>query len=535
MVYKNSVQRFQEIVKIMASYGFDYLVDSKIRKKTKSNPSNLRKAFEDLGPTFIKIGQILSTRPDILPAEYIEEFCKLQDRVPCESFEAINQVFLEDFSKDIKDCFLHFDEEPLASASISQVHKAVLKDGREVIVKVQRPHIYEKMKLDLSILSRLLNLTKNHFKEFLLDPQEALDELFTSTEKELNFENEANNIEKFYKLNKDVNFMYVPYVVKEFCSKHVITMERIDGIKISDTKTLHTKKIALEQLGKKLALSFFKQIFEDGFFHGDPHPGNILIKDNKICFIDFGIMGELPNSLRNALNEMVISIVFEDINKLISVLMSIGIRTGYVDRNQLYDDIEYLMANYLSTSLSSIKVSLILEDVMDVSSRNNIRMPKELTLLVKTLVIVEGVVAKIAPDINILDVAIPYVKASTKKNWFKDFSLEDFALKAFRFSKDSSKLPSKLIELSDSIIRGRAKIQFEHRNLEKPFSSLNRMINRLAATLVASSMIIASALIIDSNVGGKIYGVSTIGLIGFIVSGCISLWILISIFRSGKM
>jgi ubiquinone biosynthesis protein len=534
MVYKNSVQRFQEIVKIMASYGFGYLVDTKI-KKSKSAPSNLRKAFEDLGPTFIKIGQILSTRPDILPTAYIEELAKLQDSVPSESFQAINEVFLEDFSKDIKDCFLHFDEEPLASASIAQVHRAVLKDGREVIVKIQRPHIYEKMKLDLSILSRILNLTKARFKEFLLDPQEALDELFTSTEKELNFENEANNIEKFFNFNKSVGFMYVPYVIREFCSKHVVTMEKIDGIKISDIQKLHTAKIDLDQLGKTLALSFFKQIFEDGFFHGDPHPGNILIKDNKICFIDFGIMGELPNSLRNALNEMVISIVFEDINKLISVLMSIGVKTGQVDRNQLYDDIDYLMANYLSTSLRSIKVSLILEDVMDVSSRNNIKMPKELTLLVKTLVIVEGVVAKIAPDINILDVAIPYVKASTKKSWLKDLSLEDLALKTFRFSKDSSRLPSKLIELSDSIIRGRAKIQFEHRNLEKPFSSLDRMINRLAATLVASSMIIASALIIDSNVGGKIYGMSTVGLIGFIVSALISLWILISIFRSGKM
>lgn len=534
MMYKNSAQRFREIVKILASYGFGFLVDTKLSKGEKS-PANLRKACEALGPTFIKIGQILSTRPDILPSIYIEELSKLQDNVPPEDFEAINNVFIEDFSHPVKECFLEFDEKPLASASIAQVHRAVLMDGREVIVKVQRPHIYEKMKMDLSILSKLASITKTRFKDSLINPQEALDELFSSTERELNFQLEADNIERFCTLNKSVDFMYTPFVVKDMCSTHIVTMEKIDGIKISDTKTLQKLKINFDTLGKNIALSFFKQIFEDGFFHGDPHPGNILIKDNKLCFIDFGIMGELSVSLRNALNEMMIAIVFEDINKLISVLMSIGVRTGYVDKNQLHEDIEYLLSNYLSTSLSNIKVSIILEDVFDVSARNNIRMPKELTLLVKTMVIIEGVVARIAPDINLLDVAIPYVKTSTRKSWLKDINLENFAIKALKFTNDSSRLPSKLLELSDSILKGRAKIQFEHKNLDRPMNSLNRMVNRLASTILVSSMIIGSSLIIDSNIGEKFHGMSLIGVIGFAISAFMSLWILISILRSGKM
>jgi ubiquinone biosynthesis protein len=518
----------------MASYGFGYLVDTKLSKGEKS-PANLRKAFEALGPTFIKIGQILSTRPDILPSAYVEELSKLQDSVPAESFEAINKVFIEDFSQDVKTLFLHFDEKPLASASIAQVHRAVLKDGMEVIVKVQRPHIHEKMKMDISILNRILSMTKARLKDFLIDPKEALGEILASTERELNFELEAKNIERFCNLNKNISYMYTPFVVKEMCSKNVVTMEKIEGFKISDTKRLLEEKLNLTELGRNLALSFFKQIFEDGFFHGDPHPGNILIKDGKLCFIDFGITGELSDSLRNALNEIMIAIVFEDINKLISVLLSIGTRTGYVDKNQLHDDMEYLLSNYLSTSLRNIKVSLVLQEVFDVSGRNNIKMPKELTLLAKTMVIVEGVVAKIAPDISILDVAIPYVKASTRKNWLKDINLEDFAIKALRFSNDSSRLPSKLLELSDSILRGRSKIQFEHKNLDKPMSSLNRMVNRLASTILVSSMIIGSSLIIDSSVGGKYHGMSIIGVSGFVISGFISLWIVISILRSGKM
>ncbi|MDP4091481.1 MAG: AarF/ABC1/UbiB kinase family protein [Bacillota bacterium] len=533
-MYKNSVQRFREIVKIMAYYGFGYLVDKGL-KNGKKSPANLRKAFEELGPTFIKIGQILSTRTDILPAEYIEELTKLQDNVPPESFEDINSVFLADFSKGVDELFLEFDKTPLASASIAQVHRAVLHDGREVIVKVQRPHIYEKMKMDISILHRILGITKVKFKDALIDPKEALEEISLSTEKELDFELEAKNIERFASLNKDIDFLYIPFVVREMCFKNIVTMEKIDGIKITDIPRLHEEKVELNALGRNLALSFFKQIFEDGFFHGDPHPGNILVVGNKLCFIDFGIMGEISPSLKDALNEIFIATAYEDINKLISVLMSIGIRKGFVDRNRLYEDIDYLMSNYLSTSLRNIKVSVVLEDVFDVSGRNNIKMPKELTLLVKTMVIVEGVVSKISPDINLLDVAIPYVKASTRKSWLKDISLEEVILKAFRFSNDSSKIPSKLLELSDSIIRGRARVQLEHKNIDKPLHSLNRMINRLAASLLIASMIIGSSLIIDSNAGSRVYGMSLLGLLGFIVSGIASLWLLISIIRSGKM
>lgn len=534
MVYKNSAQRFKDIVKIMAYYGFGYIVDTKLSKGKKS-PANLRRAFEELGPTFTKIGQILSTRPDILPPEYVAELSKLQDSIPPESFEDINEIFQKDFSHGVDELFLKFDKKPMASASIAQVHKAVLKDGREVIVKVQRPHIYEKMKMDISILHRILSYTKVRFKDALIDPKEALDEISLSTEKELNFEYEVKNIEKFSEFNNKVDYIYTPYVVKDMCSKCVITMERIDGIKITDMSRLQEENVDFNILGRNLALSYFKQIFEDGFFHGDPHPGNILIVNNKLCFIDFGIMGEISPSLKDALNELFIATAYEDVNKLISVLMSIGIRKGFVDRNRLYEDIDYLMSNYLSTSLRNIKVSMVLQDVFEISTRNNIKMPKELTLLVRTMVIVEGVVAKISPDINLLDVAIPYVKASTRKSWLKDLSVEEFILKTMRFSNDSSKIPSKLLELSDSIIRGRARVQLDHKNIDKPIHYLDRMVNRLACSLMIASMIIGSSLIIDSNAGSRVYGMSLLGLLGFIASGVASLWLFISIIRSGKL
>ncbi|SUY44900.1 putative unusual protein kinase [Clostridium putrefaciens] len=528
---KNSAKRLKEIVKVSAFYGFGFIVDNKIKRQDNS-PENLRLACEDLGPTFIKLGQILSTRPDILPAEYIRELSKLQDNVLPERFKDINKVIKGEFGKSIEDLFLKFNEIPLASASVAQVHEATLKDGREVIVKVQRPDIAYKMEMDISILSRIFNLTKAKFKDTLIDPTEALNELLDSTRLELDFNIEAENIEKFRGINKLVTCVYAPFVINEYSGRTVLTLEKIDGYKISDREELLKLGYDLPDISKKLALSFLKNIFEDGFFHADPHPGNLLIRDGKICFIDFGIIGKLNKTLRDSLNDAVVAVAYQDINKLISVFMSIGIKSGFVDRNQLYEDIDYLFANYLNTSFENINISYMLQEVFDVARRNNIKLPKELTLVIRTFIILEGVIAQISPEIKVLDIAIPYVKSH---NLNKDIDLDEVLLNTHIFLKNSVKVPTKLIEVSDSILSGRTKIKLELKSLDKPLNELNRMVNRMVFGLVVSAMIVASSLVLNSNIGPKVYDVSLIGVVGFIVAGISGLWLLISILRSGMM
>ncbi|MDP4145941.1 MAG: AarF/ABC1/UbiB kinase family protein [Bacillota bacterium] len=531
---RNPVQRFREIVKVLAYYGFGFIVDSKLNKDHRS-PANLRKAIEELGPTFIKIGQILSTRPDLLPVDYINELSKLQDRVPAERLEDISRVFHDEIHESLEDDFLYFDKEPIACASISQVHRAILRDGRHVIVKIQRPDIYEKMSLDLSILYKIANLTSAKFNDALIDPKEALNELMEATKLELDFTNEAKNIIKFKDLNKDVAFIYTPFIVPHLCTSRVITMEYIDGIKINDSSKLKAEGYDLEDIAKKLALSYFKQVLDDGFFHGDPHPGNLLIRDNKICYIDFGIMGCISKGTKSALFDMLIGIGYQDINKVSSAIMAIGIKKGYINRNQLYEDIEYLLNSYLSTSLENIKVSLALQEVFDCAKRNNLRVPKDLTLLMRGMVIIEGVVANIAPELKIIDVAIPYVRSSGKSSILKDLKFEEALLRSYVFIKDSFKLPSKLLELTDTITSGRLKLQMKHTNIDRPINELNKMVNRAIFAIITSSIIIGSSLIIRSNVGPKIYDISLIGIPGFIVAGIMGLWLLISIMKSGMM
>jgi ubiquinone biosynthesis protein len=531
---KNSVSRFREIVKTLAYYGFGYLVDSTL-KKEKNTPANLRKAFEELGPTFIKIGQILSTRPDILSEKYILELSKLQDNVAQEPFENIQQILFEQFGKNTNEIFLNFNEVPMASASISQVHKARLKNGEEVIVKIQRPEISEKMRLDISILYKLIKLTKAKFSDSLIDPLDALDELLYATEMELNFKNEIANIDNFKELNKNVAFLSVPTLYYNYCTEKIITMEMIHGIKISNINLLKKNNYDLKDMGEKLTLSYFKQIFDDGFFHCDPHPGNIIISENKIFYIDFGLVGTLSSSLKSSLNDIVIAIAYQDISKIVSLLISIGINKGPVNRNKLYEDIDYLLMNYSSTSLSNIKISQLLEDIFSIAKNNNIKLPREFTLLMRGSVIIEGVLVKLSPELKIMDIAISFVKSKNKYSFLNNFSFDDSLIKLVSFTQNSSKLPSRLIELINSGLDGRLKFQLVHKNLENPVNSLNKMINRLVSSLIISSMIIGSALILSSNTGPKIYGMSFIGVTGFIIAALFGFWLLISIIRSGKL
>lgn len=532
-MYKNSIQRFKEIIKILTYYGFGHIIDSKFNEEKVAK--NLRKAFEKLGPTFIKIGQILSTRPDILPPNYIKELSKLQDNVPPEKFEDINRIFFNEFNKNISDVFKEFNKTPIASASISQVYCAKLYNNKEVIVKIQRPKILEQMNMDLSILRKILSITKVKSIDTLINPKEAIDEIIKSTNKELNFTYESKNMKEFTKLNKNIKFVYCPDVIDNLCSKKVLTMEKIYGFKITDIENLKKYNYDTEDLSKKLTISILKQIFKDGFFHGDPHPGNLLISGGKICYIDFGIVGNLSNSLKESLNEAIIAIAYKDVDKLVSVLLSIGIKNGYIDKNILFEDISYLLDTYISVSLKNIKISVMLQEIFQCANKNNIQLPKDLTLLIRTLVIIEGVLEKISPDIKIIDIAIPYVKSFNRFKTFKDINFDDIILRGYKIIDSSTKIPNKTIELINGILNGRVKFNLQISNLNKSINELNRMINRIVFALIISSMIIASSLILNTNIGPKFCNISIIGIVGYLIAAFMGFWLLISIIKSGKL
>ena len=520
-----SRDRFQEIIRVFISYGFGYLIDSKFNNSKKS-PINLRMALEELGPTFIKIGQILSTRPDLLPEEYINELIKLQDSAPEESFENIKSVFEESINKKIYDCFLYFSKKPTASASIAQVHEAILNDGRAVIVKIQRPNIYNTMKTDIDIIKKIIKLSKGRIDIDIVDPLAVIEELESTTEKELDFIDESKSIVKFRENNENISPIYAPDVISSLCSEKVLTLEYINGFKINDMKMIEKKGYSNKDIAKKLALSYCKQIFDDGFFHGDPHPGNLLISNGRICFIDFGITGELDEGLKNWLNKAMIAVATGDKNKIVDFILAIGIKRGKVNKGNLYEDVSYLFTTYLNTSLKNIKIAVLLEEMFSIVKNNNIQFPKELAILFRGLVILEGVIAEVDPQLDIISVITSFVKGKNKMLLIKDINEEELVLSAYSFFRDASRIPSKAVEALSSISDGRAKINFNITDLENSVDHISNMVNRLVGALLISSLIIASSLIISNNVGPIYKGISLMGIAGYIISAIFAIFLL---------
>ena len=527
-----SRDRFQEIIRVFISYGFGYLIDSKFNNSKKS-PINLRMALEELGPTFIKIGQILSTRPDLLPEEYINELIKLQDSAPEESFENIKSVFEESINKKIYDCFLYFSKKPTASASIAQVHEAILNDGRAVIVKIQRPNIYNTMKTDIDIIKKIIKLSKGRIDLDIVDPLAVIEELESTTEKELDFIDESKSIVKFRENNENISPIYAPDVISSLCSEKVLTLEYINGFKINDMKMIEKKGYSNKDIAKKLALSYCKQIFDDGFFHGDPHPGNLLISNGRICFIDFGITGELDEGLKNWLNKAMIAVATGDKNKIVDFILAIGIKRGKVNKGNLYEDVSYLFTTYLNTSLKNIKIAVLLEEMFSIVKNNNIQFPKELAILFRGLVILEGVIAEVDPQLDIISVITSFVKGKNKMLLIKDINEEELVLSAYSFFRDASRIPSKAVEALSSISDGRAKINFNITDLENSVDHISNMVNRLVGALLISSLIIASSLIISNNVGPIYKGISLMGIAGYIISAIFAIFLLIAVVRDG--
>lgn len=530
---KRSRDRFQEIVKVLISYGFGYILDGKFNNQKKS-PENLRKAFEELGPTFIKIGQILSTRSDILPDSYVNELIKLQDSAPNESFLSIKKVFEESLNKNIRDCFLYFDEEPLASASISQVHSGILKDGTDVIVKVQRPDIHEKMKVDISILKKIFKFTNARLNIKVIDPIEVLNELEASTDREVDFIKEGESILRFRRNNENVAPVYAPSLIVDLWSDKVLTLESISGFKINDLAMIRSEGYDNKDIARKLALSYCKQIFDDGFFHGDPHPGNLLISDGRICFIDFGITGELDESLKNWLNIAMLAVATGDKNKIIDFILGVGIKQGRIDKGNLYDDVSYLFDTYLTTSLKNIQISLLLTEVFNLAKKNNIKFPRELVVLVRGLIILEGVISEIDPDLNIISVITSFIKTKSKFELLKELKDEHLALSLYSLTRDVTRLPSKTLEVLSNFVNGKTKINLNITDLEDTISHISNMVNRVVAALLISSLVLGSSLIISNNVGPIYKGLSMIGIVGYVIAAVFAVVLLFSIIRDGS-
>lgn len=525
--------RLTEIATTLASYGFGHIYRTRMGKKEEQQDARrLRLAFEDLGPTFIKFGQILSTRPDLLPADYIVELSKLQDKAPPFPFAKIKETFEEDFNQTLEEVFEWLDEEPLASASVAQVHRARTFDGEEVIIKVQRPDMEKDLLRDIRLFSRIIAMTPETIKSFIVDADVALAEVEKVTRVELDFRNEASALVQFRMNNENRPVIYAPKPMLKLTSKRVLVEEYVEGINGLDVHKLLKAGYSKEDFVEKFVYTFLAQLFEDGFFHADPHPGNIIIREGQIVYIDFGLYGELSQENRDKLLEILEAIVLEDIDRLMNVLLQLAIVKSEVDRYDFYNDLENFFYVYVAKDLKQIDIGSLMKDILNISHKHDLIMPNDFILLAKSLGIIEGVIEDFDTNVNVLAIAKTYLAEREDYSLMKQLVKKDLGVMTFKTATNLIELPTTLKKTLETLSNGRTRLNLEIMGWDKKSIELNKMVNRIVFAIIIASLILASAVITVSATSPGLTRLSTLIFLG---AGLMGLWLLISIIRSGTL
>ncbi|MDO5147298.1 MAG: AarF/ABC1/UbiB kinase family protein [Eubacteriales bacterium] len=497
-------------------------------------PEKLRQILEDLGPTYIKLGQIMSTRSDILPQKYCEELMKLRSEVPPMDFSEVEEVMESSLGFSWKKEFSSIQQTPLGSASIAQVHRAVLKSGEEVVVKVQRKDIYDTMAKDISLLRRAVRLLSPVSIKGLVDLEMVLAELWTVTQEEMNFLMEATNMERFAHNNEDLVYIETPRLYREFTTTRVLVMEYVDGIAIDNCELLLHHGYDLKEIGQKFADNFIKQIIEDGFFHADPHPGNVMIRDGKIVWMDMGMMGHLSERDRDYLGEAVEGVALNDIGKIQDAVLALGECRGKTDPSKLYEDIRDLMSKYGTADFGSIDIAKLMQDLMEIMKENQITMPHGLTLLARGMTHVEGVLSHLSPEINMVDIASDRLKAQLWQNGTIKKELKNTGKSLFRSLRRAVDLPSLFSDILQGHMKGQTKINLDLHVSSELARLLRRLVRNIVMGLWVMALLISSSIICTTNMEPKILGIPAIGAFGYLFAFIIVLYVFLKHFFSSK-
>lgn len=547
------INRYRQILTVFFKYGFGDLIDRlKIgrylefgrqlifrghKAEKMSRAERLRLACADLGPTFIKLAQVLSTRPDLIPMDFVQELAKLQDQAPPFPFEKVKEIIESELKIPLEEKFFYFAETPLAAASIGQVHRARLKEGAEVVVKVQRPEIRQIIEVDLEILLHLATLMERHLEEFKRQrPTRLVQELARILQKEIDYRVEAYHLERFAHQFSGHPFIYVPRLYPEVCTSKVLTMEFVSGVKASEIHLLDQEGFDRKEIASRGADLILEQIFHHGFFHADPHPGNVFILPGpQICYLDFGMMGSVSRQAREDFADLLYAYVQRDERKIVSALLKIIEWEEEPNRRALEKDIADFMAQYLFRPLKELRVANILKDLLDLINRHSLRLPPDIFLMVKALATAEGVGVALDPDLDMASKAGPFIKRLKMEQLNPKRLLGEFMETGGDLIQLFKEIPGDLSDILRQIKQGKAKICLELRGADQYFSQMDRASNRLAFSLLISALIISSSLVLSANIGPYFYGLPILGVLGFFVAGLFGIWLLISILRSGRL
>ncbi len=548
-----SLRRYRQIVAVLLKYGFGQILDRmkifpRVRLKREAlkkaeglermtYAQRIRLALEELGPTFVKLGQVLSMRPFLIPLDLVLELTKLQDQVGPFPFPQVKQIVEEELKAPLEEHFSSFDTRPIASASLSQVHKAVTKDGQTVVVKVQRPGIRQVIEADMEILRDLVNLLERYVPESKpYDPRGIRDELAKSIRREIDFNNEARNIEVFRENFREEEGVFVPRVFWDKTTSKVVTMDFIDGVKISNLEELDKRGIDKKKLASLGGKMVFKQIFEDGFFHADPHPGNLFaLEGNIIAPVDYGMMGRLSETTMDELADLLVAVVTWYPEGIVKVYQDVEVVGEEVNLRALEADIADFLYKYHKIPLSRLDVKTLINEAFDIIHRYDIRIQAELMLFSKAIITYEEVAKMLDPEYDLVTQMIPYAKKLAYRKFQPKALFKDVLTTSADLRDLLVKFPFELKRIIKKLGRGRLSFTFQHKGLDKLILELDRSSNRVSFSLIIAAIIVGSSLIMRLETKYTLFGYPLFGILGYIFAGVLGLWLVVAILRSGKL
>lgn len=480
-------------------------------------PVKVREILEELGPTYVKLGQILSIRTDLISSEYCKELQKLRSQVSPMPYDEVRAVLYEAYKKDPEDVFASIVKTPIGSASIAQVHEAFLKSGEHVVLKVQRRGIYGTMERDVAMMQRMLRFVPPALKG-LVDLERVISEFWSAAKEEMDFLLEAANMKTFSKNNENVVFVASPKLYSELTTAQVLVMEYIDGYSVSDTHTLEQEGYDLVEIGEKLADNYVRQIMQDGFFHADPHPGNLRIRGGKIVWLDMGMMGRLTPRDKSLIAKVVKAIARGNNSELVDVILALGIFHGKPNRIRLYTDIEGLMTRYGTLDIGSIDIAALLTELIEIMSANELAMPAQLTLLARGMTTIEGVIADLSPQVNIVEVASGRISASfwENVNWKEELKNEGSQL--YRSINRAMDIPVLMADLLQSYRNNETRIKLDLHATEDLSQMLEKLVSKMVMGLVIAALLLASSILCTTQMQPHLFGIPALGFLGYIMA-----------------
>ena len=499
-------------------------------------PAKLRGVFEALGPTFVKVGQILSMRSEILPKEYCDELAKLRADVDPMPYAEVVAAVEAEYGRPLDAVFSSFDPVPLGSASVAQVHRATLLTGEDVAVKVQRPGVQKTMANDIDILRKLTR----HFRflwrnDSVMDLEKMVEEFWDSFVEETNFLVEAANLREFKALNADCAFIDCPRPYLDLCTELILVMDYVDGISLEHPDRLKEAGYDLEEIGVKLVDNYAKQVLDDGFFHADPHPGNIIVSDRVIVYIDLGMVGRLSARNRSCMNAIIMAVGENDTHAVVRGLMRLSVSNPQnVDQPQLTEDVDTIVSDFGRVSLQDLDLGQMAFSLIAMARKDNVELPAVITMMARGLVTLEGVMDRLTPDANIIEIIRAHMISEEGPWGFAKKELDSLAVESRRALHGTLEFGGELGEIARQLTRGQLKVNMGLADPPETLEPFSRMVEHLTMGVVIAGLLVASSIVYFAGTHPRILGIPVIGLFGYLVAGGLALWIAIDTIRGPR-